>query len=95
MMPILTPEEQERFARQLVLEGVGEEGQARLRAARVLVVGAGGLGSPVCFYLTAAGVGRLTVIDHDRVSLSNLNRQILYTTADLGRPKADTVRESA
>lgn len=93
MMPILTPEEQERFARQLVLEGVGEEGQARLKAARVLVVGAGGLGSPVCLYLTAAGVGHLTVIDHDRISLSNLNRQILYTTADLGRPKADTARE--
>lgn len=89
----LTSEERERFARQLVLEGVGEEGQARLKDAHVLVVGAGGLGSPVCYYLAAAGVGHLTVVDYDRVSLSNLNRQILYTTADLGRLKTDLAQE--
>lgn len=93
MKSVLTPEERERFARQLVLEGVGEEGQVRLKAACVLVVGAGGLGSAACFYLAAAGVGHLTVADHDRVSLSNLNRQILHTTADLGRLKTDSARD--
>lgn len=90
---MLNPEERERFARQLVLEGIGEEGQERLKAARALVVGAGGLGSPVAFYLTAAGVGTLGIVDFDTVSLSNLNRQILHTTADLGRPKTESARE--
>lgn len=85
---MLSQGEQERFARQLVLEGVGEEGQERLKAARVLVVGAGGLGSAACAYLAAAGVGTLGVVDSDLVSLSNLNRQVLYATADLGQPKA-------
>lgn len=87
---MLSEEERERFARQLVLEGVGEAGQERLRAARVLVVGAGGLGSAAAFYLTAAGVGTLGIVDHDTVSLSNLNRQILHTPADLGRPKTES-----
>lgn len=84
---MLTPEERERFARQLVLEGVGPSGQERLRASRVLVVGAGGLGSAACLYLAAAGVGTLGIVDFDRVALSNLNRQILHATADLGELK--------
>jgi len=92
-MSMLSAEERERFARQLVLEGVGETGQERLKAARVLVVGAGGLGSAACFYLTAAGVGMLGVADFDQVALSNLNRQILHTTAAIGRPKTSSATE--
>lgn len=87
---MLSEEERERFARQLVLEGVGEAGQERLRAARVLVVGAGGLGSAAAFYLTAAGIGTLGIVDYDTVSLSNLNRQILHTTAELGQFKTES-----
>ena len=86
-------EEIARYARHLVLPGVGEEGQAKLKASRVLVIGAGGLGSPVLYYLAAAGVGRLGIVEHDRVDPSNLNRQILYTEADLGRKKAEVARE--
>ncbi len=90
---MLNLEERERFARQLVLEGVGEAGQERLKAARVLIVGAGGLGSAASFYLAAAGVGTLGIVDFDTVSLSNLNRQILHRTADLGRPKTESAAE--
>ncbi|MGA7537607.1 MAG: HesA/MoeB/ThiF family protein [Steroidobacteraceae bacterium] len=78
----------ERYARQMVLPEVGAEGQARLGAATVLVVGAGGLGSPVLQYLCAAGVGRLLILDPDRVEASNLHRQPLYRMSDLGEPKA-------
>jgi len=78
----------ERYARQMVLPEVGPEGQARLGAATVLVVGAGGLGCPVLEYLCAAGVGRLLIVDHDRVEESNLHRQPLYRMSDLGEPKA-------
>jgi adenylyltransferase/sulfurtransferase len=81
---------EKRYERQLVIPEVGEEGQERLREARVLVVGAGGLGSPVLLYLAAAGVGTLGVADSDKLSLSNLNRQVLYKTEDLGRSKALT-----
>jgi len=91
---MLRQEQRERFARQLVLEGVGEEGQERLGDARVLVVGTGGLGSAACLYLAAAGVGTLGVVDFDEVALSNLNRQVLHTTADIGRPKTDSAAES-
>jgi adenylyltransferase/sulfurtransferase len=80
----------DRYTRQIVIPEIGEEGQARLRAARVLVVGAGGLGSPILFYLAAAGVGTLGIADNDQVQASNLNRQILYTPQDLGRSKALT-----
>ncbi len=93
MSTMLNAKERERFARHLVLEGVGERGQERLLNARVLVVGTGGLGSPACFYLAAAGVGTLGLVDYDRVGLSNLNRQILYSSADLERPKTALAAE--
>ncbi|MFQ3666058.1 MAG: molybdopterin-synthase adenylyltransferase MoeB [Sphingomonadaceae bacterium] len=79
--------ELERYARHIVLKEIGGAGQARLKAARVAVVGAGGLGSPCLTYLAAAGVGQLTLIDDDVVSLSNLQRQTLFATADIGQPK--------
>lgn len=79
----------DRYARHLILKEIGGAGQARLLAAHVVLVGAGGIGSPAIQYLAAAGVGRLTVIDDDRVDLSNLQRQTLFGTADVGRPKAE------
>ena len=82
----------DRYARQAVLEDVGIAGQARLAAASVLVVGAGGLGCPVLQYLAGAGVGRLVVVDHDVIEESNLHRQPLYGMADIGRPKAEVAR---
>ncbi|HTQ13131.1 MAG TPA: molybdopterin-synthase adenylyltransferase MoeB [Rhizomicrobium sp.] len=86
----LSDTELERYARHIVLREVGGPGQARLRAARVLVVGAGGLGSPVLLYLAAAGVGTLGIADFDTVSLSNLQRQIAHASADVGRLKTDS-----
>jgi adenylyltransferase/sulfurtransferase len=77
-----------RYSRHLLLDEIGVEGQARIGAARALVIGAGGLGSPAALYLAAAGVGRLTLVDGDRVDLTNLQRQILHTTAAIGQPKA-------
>ena len=79
----------ERYARQAIMPDIGEEGQARLLAARVLLVGAGGLGSPAGFYLAAAGIGHVTIIDDEQVETSNLNRQILHTTASVGMPKVE------
>jgi len=87
---MLSPEELERYARHIVLPEVGGPGQAALARARVLVVGAGGLGAPILLYLTAAGVGTLGVVDDDVVSLSNLQRQVIHTTPDLGMPKVDS-----
>lgn len=92
--PALTAAEAGRYARHLTLPGVGVEGQRRLRNARVLVIGAGGLGAPALLYLAAAGVGTLAVIDDDVVDLSNLQRQVLHRTEDLGRPKAASARDA-
>jgi len=83
----------ERYARHLSLPEVGEAGQDRLCSASVLLIGAGGLGSPAATYLAAAGVGRLGIVDPDIVEASNLQRQILFTTADVGRGKAEVARE--
>jgi molybdopterin-synthase adenylyltransferase len=85
-----SPEEIERYARHIVLRHVGGPGQAKLGRARVLVVGAGGLGSPLIQYLAAGGVGAIGIVDDDSVSLSNLQRQVLHTTPDIGRPKAES-----
>lgn len=90
----LTTTELSRYARHLILPEVGAEGQRKLRAARVLCLGAGGLGSPVALYLAAAGVGRLGLVDFDVVDLSNLQRQILHGTPDLGRPKVESARDT-
>ena len=90
---MLTPEELERYARHIVLREVGGPGQAKLQSARVLVIGAGGLGSPALMYLAAAGIGTLGVVDDDAVSLSNLQRQIIHATPDVGRPKVDSAAD--
>ena len=87
---MLSPEELERYARHIVLRDVGGPGQAALKRARVLVIGAGGLGAPLLMYLAAAGVGTLGVIDDDIVSLSNLQRQIIHATPDVGRLKVES-----
>src|SRR3974390_376705 len=87
---MLSDDELERYARHIVLREVGGPGQAALRRARVLVVGAGGLGAPALLYLAAAGVGAIGVIDDDVVSLSNLQRQVIHATPDVGRPKVDS-----
>jgi molybdopterin/thiamine biosynthesis adenylyltransferase/rhodanese-related sulfurtransferase len=92
-LPELNQEEVSRYLRHLVLPEIGVEGQRRLKASRLLVVGAGGLGSPVLLYLAAAGVGTIGVVDSDVVSLSNLQRQIVHGEADIGRPKARSARD--
>ena len=90
----LSDAELDRYARHIVLREVGGAGQLRLKAAAVVVIGAGGLGSPCLQYLAAAGVGRLTVVDDDAVALSNLQRQVLHGTADVGRAKTDSAAEA-
>jgi len=89
----LDDEELERYARHIVLREIGGPGQALIRAARVLVVGAGGLGSPAILYLAAAGVGTIGIVDDDTVGLSNLQRQIAFSTADIGRKKTQSAAE--
>ena len=89
----LSADEIRRYSRHLVLPEVGREGQQAIKAARVLCVGAGGLGSPVSMYLAAAGVGTLGIVDYDVVDVSNLQRQILHMTRDVGRPKIESARE--
>ena len=84
---MLSADELERYARHIVLREVGGPGQAALKEASVLVIGAGGLGAPALMYLAAAGVGTLGVVDDDIVSLSNLQRQIIHATPDIGRPQ--------
>lgn len=88
--PMLSTDEQERYIRQIMM--IGEDGQERLKQATIFIAGAGGLGSPIGLYLAAAGVGRLILADYDTVDLSNLNRQVLHGTADLGRRKVDSAR---
>ena len=89
----MTDEQTERYYRQILLKEIGLDGQRRLMAAKVLVVGAGGLGSPAALYLAAAGVGRLGIVDFDVVDRTNLQRQILHTTGDIGRPKVQSAVE--
>jgi len=91
---VLTPEQMERYARQIMIPQVGPTGQRKLLDARVLIVGAGGLGSPAAVYLAAAGVGTLGIVDNDELELSNLQRQILHHTPDVGRPKVHSAQET-
>jgi len=91
-VPMLTPKELERYDRQIMIGEIGQERQEKLKRSRVLIAGAGGLGSPIATYLAAAGVGMIRVIDHDHVSLSNLNRQVLHWEEDLGSRKVDSAR---
>jgi len=88
----LTPEQIERYSRQIMVPDLGGKAQMRLRDARVLVIGAGGLGSPAAFYLAAAGIGTLGIIDPDNVELSNLQRQILYATKNIGQRKVESAK---
>lgn len=90
----LTPDEVERYSRHLIIPEIGTLGQRRLKNARVLVIGAGGLGSPALLYLAAAGVGTLGIIDDDDVDLSNLQRQVIHGVADVGRPKTESARDA-
>ncbi|NLH83023.1 MAG: HesA/MoeB/ThiF family protein [Phyllobacteriaceae bacterium] len=91
---MFSAEETERYARHIVLADVGGPGQQKFAAARVLVVGAGGLGSPILQYLAAAGIGTLGIVDDDRVSLSNLQRQVIHRTEDVGRPKVESASDA-
>ena len=86
---MLTPSEIQRYSRHLLLKEVGLSGQLRLKNARVLLIGAGGLGSPVGLYLAAAGVGTIIVVDNDIVDISNLQRQVIFSTEHVGRSKAE------
>jgi molybdopterin/thiamine biosynthesis adenylyltransferase len=90
---MLTVNELERYDRQIMIRGFGQEGQEKLKRAKVFIAGAGGLGSAVATYLTAAGVGVIRVVDHDRVELSNLNRQVLHRDEDIGKGKAVSATE--
>src|SRR5213079_486946 len=89
----LSPQEVQRYSRHLIMPEVGMEGQKRLKAARVLLIGTGGLGSPLGLYLAAAGVGTLGIVDFDVVDESNLQRQIIHGTKDVGRPKIESARD--
>src|SRR5215208_471491 len=92
-LPPLTPEEYARYSRHLILPEVGLEGQRKLKAARVLMIGTGGLGSPLGLYLAAAGIGTLGIVDFDVVDQSNLQRQIIHGTKDVGRAKIASARD--
>jgi adenylyltransferase/sulfurtransferase len=90
---MLTTDERTRYDRQIMIRGLGEDGQEKLKQAKVIIAGSGGLGSPAAIYLAAAGVGTIRIVDHDRVELSNLNRQVLHWDRDLGRNKVDSAAE--
>jgi len=90
---MLTKDDRARYDRQIMIKGIGEEGQEKLKRAKVFIAGSGGLGSPVAIYLAAAGVGMMRLVDHDRVELSNLNRQVLHGDTDIGRRKIDSAKE--
>jgi molybdopterin-synthase adenylyltransferase len=90
---MLTEEEKERYSRQIMIPDIGEDGQKKLKRATVLIAGTGGLGSPVALYLAAAGIGTIRLVDVDRVELSNLNRQILHWTPDVGKDKVASAAE--
>lgn len=89
----LREEQIERYSRQIILPDVGGKGQERLLSAKVLIIGAGGLGSPCALYLASAGIGKLGIVDSDKVELNNLQRQILHSTKDLGRPKVESAKD--
>ena len=90
----LTNEQIERYSRHIILKEVGVKGQKKILDGKVLIIGAGGLGSPAALYLAAAGVGTIGIIDADNVDLSNLQRQVVHTTADIGKPKVDSAAET-
>jgi molybdopterin/thiamine biosynthesis adenylyltransferase len=90
---VITSEEKQRYDRQIMIPGFGKAGQEKLKRARVVIAGSGGLGSPAAIYLAAAGVGSLRIIDHDKVELSNLNRQVLHWDKDIGRSKVRSAEE--
>jgi len=90
---MLSVDERKRYDRQIMIREVGEEGQEKLKRAKILIAGAGGLGAPAAMYLTAAGVGKIRVVDHDSVELSNLNRQVLHWEHDIGRSKVESATE--
>jgi len=90
---MLTKEERQRYDRQIMIRGLGEDGQEKLKRAKVIIAGSGGLGSPAAIYIAAAGVGTIRIVDYDRVELSNLNRQVLHWNNDIGRSKVDSASE--
>ncbi|MDR0587794.1 MAG: HesA/MoeB/ThiF family protein [Burkholderiales bacterium] len=92
-MTLFTDEALERYSRHIILEDIGIEGQEKIFNASVLIIGAGGLGSPIALYLAAAGVGRIGIVDGDVVDLSNLQRQVIHTTADIGTPKVVSAKQ--
>lgn len=92
-MITLSKSEEERYARHIILSEIGKEGQEKLKKAKVLIVGIGGLGSPLALYLSAAGIGTIGLIDDDIVSISNLQRQVLYNTEEIGKPKVEIAAE--
>jgi molybdopterin/thiamine biosynthesis adenylyltransferase len=89
-----TPDELERYSRHIILKEVGVKGQKKLCAAKVLIIGAGGLGAPAALYLAAAGVGTIGIVDADEVELSNLQRQVIHGTSDIGKPKVESAAET-
>ena len=89
-----TNEQLERYSRHIILKDIGVKGQKKLLNAKVLIIGAGGLGAPAALYLAAAGVGTIGIADADEVDLSNLQRQVIHATADIGKPKVESAKES-